>query len=148
MNLNIKKLTSLNLKDFVKLIKVFETVFEMEKFSMPDESHLQKLLERDDFLVFAAIKDNEVVGGLTAYTLHQYYSEQPLVYIYDLAVKTEFQRQGIGKKLIAGITDHCKKIGIEEIFVQADLVDKYAIDFYRSTGARHEEVVHFYYPLN
>lgn len=35
--------------------------------------------------------------------------------------------------------------GFEEVFVQADKVDDYAIDFYRSTKPTDEEqVVHFY----
>lgn len=92
--------------------------------------------------------EGKVIGGSTSYTLHQYYSKLPLVYIYDLAVKTKFQRQGIGKMLISGITNYCREIGIEEVFVQADEEDGYAIEFYHSTGATTEKVVHFSYPLN
>ncbi len=36
----------------------------------------------------------------------------------------------------------------EDGFVQADLVDDYALDFYRSTGGMGGDVVHFSYPLN
>lgn len=36
---------------------------------------------------------------------------------------------------------------MEEVFVQADEADDYALDFYHSTGAAEEKVVHFYYPL-
>jgi len=79
--------------------------------------------------------------------LRQYYSTSPLVYIYDLAVAPEYQRKGIGKMLITEIQSYCKDIGVEEVFVQADVADDYALDFYRSTGARGEDVVHFYYPL-
>jgi aminoglycoside 3-N-acetyltransferase I len=132
---------------FIQLIRVFEDVFEMENFKLPDSNHLKKLLQDEDFIVVAALSDHVVVGGLTAYTLHQYYSVKPLVYIYDLAVKTEYQRQGIGKQLINHLNNWCKNKGVEEVFVQADLVDDHAIDFYRSTGARSEDVVHFYYPL-
>lgn len=144
----IKKLETSDIDLFIELIRVFEDVFEMENFSLPDQDHLQKLLGKDGFMVFVALVDNKVAGGLTAYTLEQYYSTMPLVYIFDLAVKTELQRQGIGKSLISEITSYCKKIGMEEVFVQADLVDEHAIEFYRSTGATPEDVVHFYYPLN
>ena len=38
---------------------------------------------------------------------------------------------------------------LEELFVQADKVDDYAIDFYRATGPTNEEqVIHFYYSLD
>lgn len=147
MDITIKKLGEHDINQFSKLIRLFEDVFEMENFSMPPQKHLQALLKNDSFFVFVALANNLVIGGLTSYTLQQYYSESPLVYIYDLAVKRELQRQGIGKKLISAITNYCKEAGMEEVFVQADEADDYALDFYRSTGAAEEKVVHFYYPL-
>lgn len=148
INAEIKKLTSANLAEFNEVIRLFEDVFEMKDFKIPEQNHLQALLEKDDFYVFAAFFGNRIVGALTAYTLIQYYSVRPLVYIYDLAVKTEFQRQGIGKNLIAAITNYCRETGIEEVFVQADRIDDHAVKFYHSTGATAEDVIHFYYPLN
>ncbi|MCW3118132.1 MAG: GCN5-related N-acetyltransferase [Chitinophagaceae bacterium] len=148
MSIIIKKLTQKDTNKFKELIRVFEVVFEMKNFMMPDDNHLQQLLEKDSFFVFVALSTDKVVGGLTAYTLEQYYSKLPLVYIYDLAVKTEFQRQGIGKRLISAIKDYCGEIGVEEVFVQAEEIDGYALEFYHSTGATAEKVVHFYYQLN
>lgn len=148
MDVEIRKLKHEDLDKFKELIRLFENVFEMKNFTMPDDDYLQQMLDKETFFVFVASLGNRVVGGLTSYTLHQYYSKQPLVYIYDLAVKTGFQRRGIGRKLIAGITDYCKQTGMEEVFVQADEIDKHAVDFYRSTGATPEKVIHFYYPLN
>ena len=133
---------SWNLSGFLK------DVFEMKNFIMPDEIYLQQLLEKDDFFVFVALLDNKVVGGLTSYTMHQYYSKSPLVYIFDLAVKTPLQRKGIGKMLIAGHNSYCKAIGVEVVMVQADEADDYAIKFYQSTGATAEKVIHFDYLLN
>jgi ribosomal protein S18 acetylase RimI-like enzyme len=69
------------------------------------------------------------------------------VYIYDLAVESAWQRKGIGRNLIAALKDYCKGLGCKYIFVQADLVDQHAIDFYRSTGGKQEDVVHFDYEL-
>lgn len=81
--------------------------------------------------------------------LDQYYSERPLAYLYDLAVLAAYQREGIGKRLIAFANDFCRQHGFEELFVQADLVDDYAVEFYRSTNPSNEEqVVHFYYTLS
>jgi aminoglycoside 3-N-acetyltransferase I len=69
--------------------------------------------------------------------------------VYDLAIDKEFQRKGIGKQLIAAVNKHCREMGFEEVFVQADKVDEYALDFYRSTNTTEEEdVSHFYYTLN
>jgi GNAT superfamily N-acetyltransferase len=62
-------------------------------------------------------------------------------------VLSQYQRQGIGKLLMAGITSYCKGIGVEEVFVQADQPDEHAIEFYHAMGGIAEQVVHFYYPL-
>jgi aminoglycoside 3-N-acetyltransferase I len=147
MDTRIEKLTGSDLDKFIGLIRLFKDVFEMKDFRIPGEKYLKQLLEKDDFFVFVALMDNIVVGGLTSYIMHQYYSTSPLVYIYDIAVKAEFQRKGIGKMLIAANNDYCREIGVEAVMVQADEPDGHAIEFYRSTGATAENVIHFEYTL-
>ncbi len=147
MQIEIHKLSYGNIDAFIALIDIFEEVFEMKNFVLPGNKHLKELLEKEDFFVFVAVAEGNIVGGLTAYSLTQYYSESPLVYIYDVAVLQKYQRKGIGKKLMLGIQDYCKEIGIGEIIVQADEADEHAIEFYHSTGAVAAKVVQFYYGL-
>lgn len=148
MNIQIKRLQPDEVDLFIALIGLFEDVFEMKDFRMPPEAHLQELLKDKGFYVFVAISDQgAMLGGLTAYTLRQYYAVKPLVYIYDLAVESRHQRKGIGTKLISAITSYCKAEGAQEVFVQADRVDEHAVEFYRKTGATEEDVLHFYYDL-
>ncbi len=52
MNIEIKKLGYQDLDKFIELIRVFEDVFEMKNFTIPDKNHLQNLLEKDSFFVF------------------------------------------------------------------------------------------------
>lgn len=147
MNTQIEKLNSDDIDKFVQLIEVFEDIFEMKNFKMPDILYLQELLKKNDFFVFVATSENKVVGGLTSYVMHQYYSSSPLVYIFDLAVKREFQRQGLGKMLIKANNDHSRSIGAETVMIQADLEDEHAIEFYKSTGAMGQDVINFDYML-
>ncbi len=147
MKIKIEKLGANDIFKFSELIRVFEDVFKMKDFKIPDETYLQQLLEKDDFFVFVAILNNKVIGGLTSYIMQQYYSKSSLVYIFDLAVKTEFQRKGIGKGLIEENNNYSKRIGAEAVMVQADEVDDYAIEFYRSTGGTAQKVIHFDYML-
>ena len=147
MNIQIQKLKHTDIDKFTDLIRVFEEVFEMTNFTIPAETYLMQLLAKEDFFVFVALSDNKVVGGLTAYTLQQYYSVSPLVFIYNIAIKIEVQRQRVGKLLISNLASYCKDNGYEEMFVLADEVDDHAIEFYRSTGATEGRVVNFNYPL-
>jgi aminoglycoside 3-N-acetyltransferase I len=148
MKTDIQILQSDNITELNELISVFENVFNMESYERPNQTHLQNLLEKPTFFAVIAKNEDKIIAGLTVYILEQYHSEKPLAYIYDLAVLTEFQRMGVGKKLVGFTIDYCRKKGFEEVFVQAEKVDDYAIKFYRSTNPTNEEqVVHFYYKL-
>ncbi|MDN3689109.1 GNAT family N-acetyltransferase [Cyclobacterium jeungdonense] len=133
---------------FQELIDLFGTEFEMDPFPSPDIAQLRVLLQKDHFLVFVAMKEGSVIGGLTVYRLDGYYTGKPAAYIYDLAVKNEFQGQGIGKQLMAFTREFCREERYEEMFVQADGDDENAIHFYRRTRPDGEEsAVHFTYRL-
>ncbi len=145
MNIEIKHLNQNDIVHFTDLVRVFADVFDMEPFRLPDVNYLQKLLRRKEFIVLAAILGNDVVGGLTAHILPSCYSETSEVYIYDLAVKPIHQRKGIGRKLLVSLSEYCKMSGFREFFVQADVDDVHALDFYQSTGGLAEKVVHYSY---
>lgn len=133
---------------FKELLMVFEEVFELKEYCMPPDSYLQQLLGDPKFMVYVAVVDTKVIGGLTAFILPSYNFMSSEVYVYDLAIRSNFQRQGYGKLLMSTLQSDCKQRGFREVFVQADLVDKHAIDFYRALGGTPEDVVHFYYPLS
>ncbi|MFA5834164.1 MAG: GNAT family N-acetyltransferase [Bacteroidota bacterium] len=147
MNITCQKLNEQDLDRLTALIRVYENVFEMHNFSMPHTDHLQTLLTNGKIIFYTALLNNVVVGGLTAHILSSTYYPSSEVYIYDLAVRTEYQRKGIGKQLIASLKEYCTGLGIKEIFVQADVVDQHALDFYKATGGVAENVIHFSYSL-
>jgi aminoglycoside 3-N-acetyltransferase I len=140
----IKRLTKEDLADFHALVNLFNMVFE-EESKIGSETHLLKLLGNESFIALAALAENEVVGGLTAYELPMYYSDSSEIFLYDLAVKSEYQGMGIGKGLLQSLKAHCSKHGIKEFFVMAHAEDEHAIEFYRATGGKSENVVNFLY---
>jgi aminoglycoside 3-N-acetyltransferase I len=140
----IKRLAKEHLANFQALVNLFNMVFE-EESKIGSETHLLKLLSNKNFIALAALAENEVVGGLTAYELPMYYSDSSEIFLYDLAVKPEYQRRGIGKELIQSLKAHCIRHGIKEFFVMAHAEDEHAIEFYRATGGKSENVVNFLY---
>ncbi|GAA4302143.1 GNAT family N-acetyltransferase [Compostibacter hankyongensis] len=148
MEVKITPLGNRDLDKFMQLIRIFEVVFDLKNAQDPTPEYLDRLLHKENFMVFVALVDEEVAGGLTAYVLEQYHSPKPLAYIYDLAVTKTFQRQGIGSLLMDKFREHCTALGFEEIFVQADQADREAVAFYRSTQPAGEQPArHFYYTL-
>jgi ribosomal protein S18 acetylase RimI-like enzyme len=148
INAEFYKLTVDDADTLVKQIRLYEEVFEMADFEMPPVDYLQDLLAKEQVFFFVAVLGGaEVIGGLTAYVLPSVYFAASEIYIYDLAVKAEHQRKGIGTRLINELKTYCAPLGHKEIFVQADLEDQHALDFYRATGGSPESVVHFSYAL-
>jgi ribosomal protein S18 acetylase RimI-like enzyme len=141
----VKKLQPGDIRELTELIRLYEDVFEMENFVMPGKSYLESLLRQNGLTFLVALFDGRVAGGLTAHDLPSTYFEANEVYIYDLAVAKQYQRQGIGKKLLLELAAICKTKGEKEFFVQADFDDHNAIEFYRATGGVPEKVFHFSY---
>ena len=110
----------------------------------PSTSYIRELLSSDYFIALVAQKNEEVVGGLTAYELRKYEQERSEVYIYDLAVKKSFRRQGIATSLIEELKEIAARRKAYVIIVQADtgIEDEPAISLYTKLG-KLEEVLHF-----
>jgi aminoglycoside 3-N-acetyltransferase I len=100
MNTRFYKLSEKDVETLGEQIRLYEEVFEMMDFKMPPDAYLQTLLEKEHVIFYVAVADAKVIGGLTAYVLPSVYFAAAEVYIYDLAVKAEHQRKGIGTRLI------------------------------------------------
>lgn len=122
---------------FESLISIFKELFEVDG-STPDRSYLNRLLTNPDFMVFVVKLEQQVIGGLTIYTLHHYYETRPIAFIYDVGIAPSFQGKGYGKALMAHVYKHCLKQGFAELFVEAEADDTDAIEFYRRTGPSRE----------
>ena len=143
--IEIKRLNQSDLQFFKSLIDLFNIVFEEDRSNIGNDGNLAGLLGNTQFLVMAALAEQEVVGGLTAYELPMYYADRSEVFVYDMAIKPEYQRMGIGKELIRSLKAECSRKGVREFFVLAHEEDEHAIEFYRSTGGKSERVVNFLY---
>jgi aminoglycoside 3-N-acetyltransferase I len=146
--MEIKKLNSDSLIDFKSLIEIFKLVFENNE-PIADNEQLGKLLSNPDFFVFVVKSNNKVVGGLTIYVLHTYFGTKPIAYIYDVGVSPDFQRQGLGKALIAEVCNFCKQNDFEDAYVEVESDDIDAVEFYRKTEFSSEmKAIHFTYDLS
>ena len=112
-----KKLTRTDILILTELVKTYADVFETANFSIPNREYLQTLLDKDNIIFCVALLGNLVIGGLTAYILPSVYYPSSQIYIYDLAVKKNMQRQGIGQRIIAFLKNYCIEFGHAEIYV-------------------------------
>lgn len=106
-------------------------------------AYLEPLLARADFWVIAAFLDGELVGGITAHTLPMTRAEHCELFIYDLAVRADRQRRGVGRQLVAALREQAAQEGIRDVFVPADNADDHALAFYRAIGGDASDVTFF-----
>jgi aminoglycoside 3-N-acetyltransferase I len=116
-----------------RLFAVMAEVFEEPSKRLSD-SYLDALLGREAFWAIAALSGDEVVGGLTAHTLPMTRTESAEVFIYDVAVRADHQRQGIGRQLVTMLLTAATTSGLGDVFVPVDSTDGHALDFYRALG--------------
>lgn len=147
MSLEIRLLTSNDISMMNALLTTLGEAFDdIETYTAkrPSEDYLRQLLGSDTFIALAAIKNNEVVGGLTAYELRKFEQERSEIFIYDLAVASAHRREGIATALIEKLKDIAAERGVYVVIVEAEthIEDEPAIALYTKLGER-KDVLHF-----
>jgi aminoglycoside 3-N-acetyltransferase I len=121
--------------------KAFENAHEWS-VARPDAAYLAKLLAKPDVIVLAALKNEQIVGGLVAYELPKIERPRSEIYIYDLAVDETHRRKGIATSLIEALHPIARDCGAWCIFVQAESIDADPIALYSKLG-KSMQVMHF-----
>ena len=144
-SVTLRRLTSSDVPLLRKLNALFGEAFgDPNTYGMepPSDAYVKGLLAKEHVIVLVAISGEDVVGGLAAYELDKFERMRREVYIYDLAVATNYRRQGIATALIERLRDIAARRAAWVIYVQADYVDAPAIALYEKLGVR-EQVFHF-----
>jgi aminoglycoside 3-N-acetyltransferase I len=140
--IRIERLGAADIQRAQALFTAMVEVFESDSMPVSD-GYLTRLLARDDFWALAATVDGQIAGGLTAHTLPLTRAEVSEIFIYDIAVRPEYQRSGIGRQLVAVLREQAAAKGITVLFVAADNEDTHALDFYRALGGAPQPVTIF-----
>ncbi len=106
-------------------------------------SYVARLLADPRFHAFVAVEAGEPVGCITAHDLPMTRHERDETFVYDLAVREDRQRRGIGRLLVEALVADAARRGIDVVFVPADNDDDHALAFYASLGGRPAPVTMF-----
>jgi aminoglycoside 3-N-acetyltransferase I len=107
------------------------------------DDYVRRLLSRRDFWAVVALENGSVIGGITAHALPMTRDESTELFIYDLAVRADRQRMGVGRALVGELLALAAAAGIQVSFVPADDEDSEAIQFYRACGGEASPVTFF-----
>jgi aminoglycoside 3-N-acetyltransferase I len=142
MEFKVKRLTSNDRKEARQLFTVMADIFTEDCGTLSDR-YLDELLHRKDFWALAALAGDDILGGVTAHTLPMTRTESSEIFIYDIAVRSEYRRRGVGRRLLNAVCEQASEAGIQEVFVPADHDDVHALDFYRNLGGTPSSVTVF-----
>lgn len=97
------------------------------------QSRLEKILERDDHHFLVAKVGNSIAGFCHGY-IRLLVEVETAVEIGGLAVHEDFQGQGVGKKLVLGIEEWTKSIGLSFVVLASNIKREAAHEFYEHLG--------------
>jgi aminoglycoside 3-N-acetyltransferase I len=86
---------------------------------------------------------DDIIGGVTAHTLPMTRAESSEIFIYDIAVRDDYQRRGVGRHLMTTLREGAAALGICNVFVPADNDDIHALNFYQALGGVGSPVTFF-----
>jgi len=139
---SIERLGPTDLQRARRVFAVMDEVFDVGAEPLSD-AYLTALLDHDAFWVLGAFDGREAVGGITAHELPMTRHERSELFIYDLAVREDRQRRGIGRRLALALVALAAEQGIDVVFVAADDEDGHALAFYEAIGGRPAPVTMF-----
>jgi aminoglycoside 3-N-acetyltransferase I len=128
-----KRLTPRDREEARRLFTLMAQVFSEDCNPLSD-GYLDQLLSRREFWAIAAYSGEDIIGGITAHVLPMTRAESSEIFIYDVAVRAEYQRRGVGRRLLTALREQTSESGMKEMFVAADRDDLHALDFYRALG--------------
>ena len=111
----------------------------------PRANYRDSLLGDERIVLLLAEREGDPVGALAAYELRKFEQERSEFYLYDLATRSPYRRQGVARALVDALRQIARENGGWMIFVQSDTQpeDGPALAFYRSIAAFEEQPVHF-----
>jgi aminoglycoside 3-N-acetyltransferase I len=145
MEIKTKRLTLTNKEEAQNLFTTMAEIFGEDCVPLNDR-YIEQLLRRDEFWAVAALADDIIVGGIIAHELPMTRSGSSELFIYDIAVRPNYQRTGIGRRLFSVLCEEASKAGIQDAFVSADDDDVHVLDFYRNLGGVASPVTIFDFP--
>ena len=94
------------------------------------EQQLKQLISSDSAAVFAARVENKLVGYAIVVV------EGDVADFWDLVVKKEYRKMGIGTRLIKAVEEYAKRKGCVAVKLDVNLKNEAAIRLYEKLGYR------------
>lgn len=97
------------------------------------ENALQFLVNPDNWL-YAAVSEGRIIGFAYGYELRRLDSQGNMLYIHEVGVMEQYQRQGVGYRMMSELKSACREKGICKYFLSANQNNAGANALYQKLG--------------
>ncbi|MDR1606595.1 MAG: ribosomal protein S18-alanine N-acetyltransferase [Streptococcaceae bacterium] len=127
-------------EDIVSFLAIERDVYEGE--TPWTFSHFEHEIKANDWAIFLTAEANgQIVGFIGA----RFIPEKNAVHLSNLAVRSAYQRQGIGSNLVKRMTQLMGQLGIERLTLEVKRDNLAAQAMYRELGFETKEILTRYY---
>jgi ribosomal protein S18 acetylase RimI-like enzyme len=113
-------------------------VAEIHERGPIDDAAMSSFLKSAECFLLLAVEDGCVVGSLNGYSLRQPDRSRPQFLLYELDVRQDYRRRGIGLALVNAFTDEARAAGAFEVWVVSNESTSAAVELYRKCGYRRQ----------
>ena len=116
MNYKIIRATKENLNQVGKLFDLYRQFYKYKSSVRESTNYISERINNNESIIFFAITENNNSAGFVQ--LYETFGSLHLgkiIILYDLYVKEEFRKHGIGKKLMEKSEEYAKSIGAKGI---------------------------------
>ncbi|HEX6701912.1 MAG TPA: GNAT family N-acetyltransferase [Gaiellaceae bacterium] len=98
----------------------------------------REFLASEKTFQLAGFAGGEPVGHLLAYELIRRHGDGKTMLVYEIGVRDDHRRAGVGTALFDELRRICRRRGISRAFVITNESNEPAMDFYRSQGGKRQ----------
>jgi ribosomal protein S18 acetylase RimI-like enzyme len=151
MGIEVRRLVSGD-EDVVQRLTADDRRFEApwtppRNIPVPDTDTAARFLTEETNHLLVAFDRDEPVGLLLAYELLRRHGDEPKMLLYEIGVREDYRRRGIGRTLIEAFAELARARGARRAFVLTDESNPAAMALYASAGGervRDDDVVFFF----
>lgn len=122
-----RKLSAADLESVMNLNRDFREDFICRK-------NAEVFLKNPMNWLYAAVRESIIIGFAYGYELERLNDIGNMLYIHEIGVKDEFQRRGVGYRLMSELKEECRAKGICRYFLTAYQNNEGANALYRKLG--------------
>lgn len=86
--------------------------------------------------LFACIDNGKIIGYACGHELNRLDAAGNMLYIHGVGVHADYRQQGIGRQMMTGIKQYCKRSGICKLFLFTHKTNLPACSLYEAVGGK------------